>query len=779
MRSKANSSHFLVLHSYNDIYEGQSLLVDPASITVILVSENHYINNNHSRTKTTTVTVSLKSHALFGGKYHVTNNNETLYSHNYSATRVYCSLSGLSILVSTIAIPSPTVYNLIHYDKAESAHILHYWTNKASLCKPHPISHNSAYQSTIISLACRELTSLIVTYKFHIPNVTILFIRSTAQELIGFSINLTNNNRGYQNGVISKRLAAKIFRLIEALPRAGKFPLKYSCILNNPRFSTNSAIITANLAPNIINNGGRPIPVTSTESQVTLTINCHLTYKYNVVSHCSSEHSFSGHQWGQTAPNCWVFNNDSVAASKVILSTKYFTTQKHNVALVCFSKHLFIKESLETTRPSKFNYLFRGLLTTDTVPLLSEVSATSTKQVALAFLANSSQSRVPTGSLANNISNPQLHCKVINNNYNHPAQLVLTSLSYHFSILNIRYWAMSSTVVLASEQDENYRLSEEEFEYEEDTIEDITTEEVELNLSISNVSANLKSLFVERILANRQLDEEITPITQQVKGTSETITATPSTAERVAKFSSTGRPIKFIASLKEGPTHTQPNSNPQPDLNSNKRGRGSTSSDEGLTAPKTKVRRTFAEMLPMAAIVATNSIVVDIISDKEGEETLSDIHLRTIGNSVNAALFADKNFAKLLFEFSGPERGKFRIICANKETSEWVTGTVPLLEGLWPGAALKTVVTGPPPTLVRATVNLGFPTMDPNDFFTVINTQNPNINTSNWKLFNRNKPSNGKQIWIIGVDESSIQSLRDVNCRPYCGMSRIRINLPN
>lgn len=186
----------------------------------------------------------------------------------------------------------------------------------------------------------------------------------------------------------------------------------------------------------------------------------------------------------------------------------------------------------------------------------------------------------------------------------------------------------------------------------------------------------------------------------------------------------------------------------------------------------------FLKMVSLASVVAAGeTFVVDIIPDTEGVNQFTEAQGRAIGNSINKELFADEDFAQLHFEYSGLDRGRYRFVCADTKTRDWVTAKIPKLEGLWQGAALKVIQSGPPARLVRATVNVQLPTVDPNDFFVIIGTQNPTINTANWRLYSRNKASAGKQIWVIGVDEASIPALRELGCRPYCGMSRIKINL--
>lgn len=315
------------------------------------------------------------------------------------------------------------------------------------------------------------------------------------------------------------------------------------------------------------------------------------------------------------------------------------------------------------------------------------------------------------------------------------------------------YRSHCSTLVMSSRAFENIVLDSEnnysdvELESGIDSTEEFNITDQDLDSTLGNISGEFGSLYV----AN---------------------TAESSTDTKVLTATADHNPVTNIP----GALENQGTINPTP--KSNKRGREFNSSTSSENNQPPKIRKMFANMFPHAAIVATNAIVVDIVSNANEGELISDANLKTLGSSLNRALFSDEGFSNLKFEFSGPERGKYRTVCSNTATRDWVVAAIPHLEGLWPGAQLTTIVAGPPPVLVRATVNMAYPTVEPNDFFTIIATQNPTIDTSNWKLFNRNKPDKGRQLWVIGVEETTVQPLRDLGARPYFGMTRIRINLP-
>lgn len=376
------------------------------------------------------------------------------------------------------------------------------------------------------------------------------------------------------------------------------------------------------------------------------------------------------------------------------------------------------------------------------------------------------------------------------------------SISTNVEEISHRYNVTIDSEIEGEDQVNGAILSDAEFDY---SGEDLVTDDTELDLTINNISEELKESFINRI--TNPISEPVTPLVEQY--------IVNSTREPNQQYSSSS-PLKQIyqSAGSHTPTPNQqlneqtplisfnranelysPVSNQQtririplfnnhpenptqavaPDHSTTKRGRES----PPLEGNPLKIRRKFAEMAPpLASIVASMNYVVDIVSADDSKPLNTD-HVKVIGTSFNRALFSADEFPQLKFEDCGPERDKFRAICSSEFAKDWVIKIVPKLEGLWPGAQLKAIHTGPPPTLLRSTVNMKLPAMESIDFFTVINAQNPNIDTSNWKVFNKNKPTGSKQLWIIGVDEKSVPALRELGCRPYCGMGRVKINLPN
>ncbi|XP_037048498.1 uncharacterized protein LOC119083963 [Bradysia coprophila] len=280
------------------------------------------------------------------------------------------------------------------------------------------------------------------------------------------------------------------------------------------------------------------------------------------------------------------------------------------------------------------------------------------------------------------------------------------------------------------------------------------------------------------------LDQSIYNISSELDNLSVTITPTIGQATAPPVISQATAPPAISLST------VIPTDTPATTIETNKAPLSSTPKTESIkrrleksnSVPEAPIKKfkSIANMFPLAAAVAASeSFVVDIIPNVDGVLTFTESQGKIIGNSITRALFSDESMASLHFESSGLDRGRYRLICTDTTTRDWVVAIVPKLEGLWQGANIRSVVSGPPPKLIRGTVIVQLPAPDPNDFFNIIATQNPTLDTSNWKIYSRSKAQNGKQQWIIGVEDCCISALNDLAFRPYCGMTRVRIVLNN
>lgn len=59
-------------------------------------------------------------------------------------------------------------------------------------------------------------------------------------------------------------------------------------------------------------------------------------------------------------------------------------------------------------------------------------------------------------------------------------------------------------------------------------------------------------------------------------------------------------------------------------------------------------------------------------------------------------------------------------------TINWVVEAVPHLQNLWPNVKIKTIDEGLPPKLVKCSVMMTVPTLEPNDVITLIGAKQSN-----------------------------------------------------
>ncbi len=213
--------------------------------------------------------------------------------------------------------------------------------------------------------------------------------------------------------------------------------------------------------------------------------------------------------------------------------------------------------------------------------------------------------------------------------------------------------------------------------------------------------------------------------------------------------------------------------------NQQKRQRSSESPDKTTTSASTstpiKKAKTASKMLPLTSEVVKNDFhIVDIVSDDEAIPFLSTTQGNNIYTAVLKEIMKADVISKINFEESFFDRGKYRYICSNVFTRDWLISIIPAITP-WGNAKIKPVYQGAPATLIKYTMNMTLPTLEPGDIFSLMAAQNPNLNTTNWKCAHRTKADKGKQIWTVGVDENSIEALQNIDFMPYVGSSRIKL----
>lgn len=187
-------------------------------------------------------------------------------------------------------------------------------------------------------------------------------------------------------------------------------------------------------------------------------------------------------------------------------------------------------------------------------------------------------------------------------------------------------------------------------------------------------------------------------------------------------------------------------------------------------------RRLLNPMAPLKCneVVQKTLFVVDVIKGDDEDTALNSDQGKLIAEELTAALFASDKVGVIDFEHCGYERGLYRAISLNNETLEWVISTIPTLKFKeWPEAKIKTIEAGTPPKMVRASINLTFPTPNFGEVFDIINARNPSIDTKFWRLYKMHKVEKGKQMWNIGVDEESAK----MNFNVQYGLNSLKISI--
>lgn len=195
-----------------------------------------------------------------------------------------------------------------------------------------------------------------------------------------------------------------------------------------------------------------------------------------------------------------------------------------------------------------------------------------------------------------------------------------------------------------------------------------------------------------------------------------------------------------------------------------------------------KKARSLLSMLPLSSeVVACKGRIIDLVSTDEQNPYLSDAQGRLLKSSVDKAIFKSDNISDIHIDSSGLERGIYRFYCNDDATKDWLVGAIPKLTDLWPNALenLNIVDQGPTPKLIKCSINMKIPALEPNDIISIIGAQNKSIDTKKWRFFNRNKVQNGKQLWFIGIDEDSLAELNRIEFKPFVGSERIKILVPN
>lgn len=217
-------------------------------------------------------------------------------------------------------------------------------------------------------------------------------------------------------------------------------------------------------------------------------------------------------------------------------------------------------------------------------------------------------------------------------------------------------------------------------------------------------------------------------------------------------------------------------------LPSIKRGRDSSVEVSQLSAsvlqPVRKIRKMMEPLDNDPEVERPEKHLVRLVPDIEDVQLFTDKHGIKLHTSVMNELKKVKD-PNIKFDYCDFERGRYKFICPNEVAKNWAMNIVPLLTGLWENPQIKAIDFGIVPKMVRASVVFQNPPPQPLDFFEDVDFKNENIDTVDWRIYKR-KPIEGKKtIFFIGIDEKSVNDLKDIGYKPYYANGRTRIKIEN
>lgn len=176
--------------------------------------------------------------------------------------------------------------------------------------------------------------------------------------------------------------------------------------------------------------------------------------------------------------------------------------------------------------------------------------------------------------------------------------------------------------------------------------------------------------------------------------------------------------------------------------------------------------------LPSYKAAVASSLQVAIV-DRKNVGGMTTEQMEALTERLTQALdrLPSTSLAPPRFHSSGLTRGGFVLACADQQTLDWLKKTVSSLGSVWEGADLQVI---PKSDLPRHKVFTVFipGQVDRDTVFARLQRQNPCLRTDLWRV--HKQEVRGEQTFLaLGVDETSVQTLKDLDCRPYYQLGRV------
>ncbi|XP_073838710.1 uncharacterized protein [Musca autumnalis] len=169
---------------------------------------------------------------------------------------------------------------------------------------------------------------------------------------------------------------------------------------------------------------------------------------------------------------------------------------------------------------------------------------------------------------------------------------------------------------------------------------------------------------------------------------------------------------------------------------------------------------------------------IAVIDKSDPEGKISDKHWQLIENQLREIVFAGEGEPPKHTHFgsAAPFRGIKIICCENKESLNFLVSTIDGLGELWEGCQLAAVGVNEIPSRRVLSAWVPPPAVDPTRILTILGRQNPNLQTSSWKLVSHSPEGEGMAI-RVSIDIQGQEYLRAREGKLHFGLGWIRFRL--
>ena len=128
------------------------------------------------------------------------------------------------------------------------------------------------------------------------------------------------------------------------------------------------------------------------------------------------------------------------------------------------------------------------------------------------------------------------------------------------------------------------------------------------------------------------------------------------------------------------------------------------------------------------------------------------------------------------FDRSGLAQGVYRITCADQSSLDWLKAAAPRIEPI-EGHSFEVIELSQLNRLKSVRVWVPGEKSDPKTILSRLAKQNQGLDTSEWRLIQRQESDKG-QLLVLGVSEVSVEKLRLMGGTAHLELSQVTFELP-